>query len=182
MVAKPFLSKKDLKEEIVRHLGKYISLSMELFHIFNKLVDQRLEEITNLDKKVNPDDLIYRYKGFTADAKFNECDNDFSLLDGKVSLADAKNDQAEFKSNLSKIKKETKNIDQKQKNALYNIEMLCKARNSVIQFFDDYSSMVSEAKLKATKGTGLKILTSNIKILTSIASKITNSSCTSKSR
>ena len=37
--------------------------------------------------------------------------------------------------------------------------MLYKARNSVIDFFHDYSSVVSEAKLKATKGTGLKILT-----------------------
>ena len=37
--------------------------------------------------------------------------------------------------------------------------MLYKARNSVIEFFDDYSSMVSEAKLTATKGTELKILT-----------------------
>ena len=37
--------------------------------------------------------------------------------------------------------------------------MLYKARNSVIKFFEDYSSMVSKAKLKATKGTGLKILT-----------------------
>ena len=35
--------------------------------------------------------------------------------------------------------------------------MLHKARNSVIEFFDDYSSMISEAKLKATKG--IKILT-----------------------
>ena len=37
--------------------------------------------------------------------------------------------------------------------------MLYKARNSVIEFFNDYSSMVSEAKLKATKGAGLKSLT-----------------------
>ena len=37
--------------------------------------------------------------------------------------------------------------------------MLYKARNSVIEFFDDYSSMISGAKLKASKGTGLKILT-----------------------
>ena len=37
--------------------------------------------------------------------------------------------------------------------------MLYKARNNLIKFCDDYSSMVSEAKLKATKGTGLKILT-----------------------
>ena len=33
------------------------------------------------------------------------------------------------------------------------------ARDSVIEFFDDYSSMVFEAKLKATKGTGIKIFT-----------------------
>ena len=34
-----------------------------------------------------------------------------------------------------------------------------KARNSVTEIFDDYSSIVSEAKVKATKGTGLRILT-----------------------
>ena len=38
--------------------------------------------------------------------------------------------------------------------------MLCKARSNLIKFYDDYSSMVSEAKHEATKGTGLKILTS----------------------
>ena len=37
--------------------------------------------------------------------------------------------------------------------------MLYKARNEAIKFYDDYSSMMSEAKPKATKGTGLKILT-----------------------
>ena len=29
----------------------------------------------------------------------------------------------------------------------------------VIKFYDDYSSIMSEAKMKASKGTGLKILT-----------------------
>ena len=37
--------------------------------------------------------------------------------------------------------------------------MLYIARDSVIEFFDGYFSMVSEAKLIATKGAGLKILT-----------------------
>ena len=37
--------------------------------------------------------------------------------------------------------------------------MLYKARNEAINFFDDYSSVLSEAKSKATKGAGLKILT-----------------------
>ena len=39
---------------------------------------------------------------------------------------------------------------------MYNIETLYKA----IKFYDDYSLMISEAKTKATKGTGLKILIS----------------------
>ena len=37
--------------------------------------------------------------------------------------------------------------------------MLYKARNKVTEVFDNHSSMISEAKLKTTKGTGLKILT-----------------------
>ena len=37
--------------------------------------------------------------------------------------------------------------------------MLCKVRNSVIEFFDDYSLTVSKAKRKATKEGELRILT-----------------------
>ena len=33
---------------------------------FNELVDERLEKVVDLDKKVNSDDLIYKYKGNTA--------------------------------------------------------------------------------------------------------------------
>ena len=46
-----------------------------------------------------------------------------------------------------------------QKNTLYNIEMLYKARNEAIKFYDDFSSMMSEAKCRATKGKELTILT-----------------------
>ena len=46
--------------------------------IFNELVDKRLDKIT---EKVNSDNLIYRYKGRTADAKFNEFDNALDLID-----------------------------------------------------------------------------------------------------
>ena len=37
--------------------------------------------------------------------------------------------------------------------------MLYNARNEAIKFYDDYSSMMSEAKYRATMGKGLKILT-----------------------
>ena len=46
-----------------------------------------------------------------------------------------------------------------QKNTLHNIEMLYKARNTGIKFYDDYSSIMSDSKYSATKGTGLKKLT-----------------------
>ena len=54
--------------------------------------------------------------------------------------------------------------------------MLYKARNEAIKFYDDHSLIMSEAKIKATKEKGFKILTPKH------ASEITNSSCTSKSR
>ena len=37
--------------------------------------------------------------------------------------------------------------------------MFYRSRNQAIKFYDDHSSMMSETKYKATKGTGLKILT-----------------------
>ena len=120
-----------------------------------------LDDITELDKKVNRDDLIYRYKGKTSDENFNTYYNAFGLIDkiknGEIKLDEAKNDQIRFKSNLGEIKKgNNKKRSKEQKNALYNIDMLYKARNEAIKFFDEYSSMVSEAK---NEGKGLKILT-----------------------
>ena len=77
--------------------------------IFNELVDERRKKITDLDEKVNSDDLIYRYKGHSPDLNFNEFDNALTLIDkirdGKISLADVKNNQEKFKSYLREIKK-----------------------------------------------------------------------------
>ena len=131
--------------------------------IFNKLVDERLDGITGQDEKVSTDDLIYKDKGQAADTKFKKLDNALSLIDkikeAEISLADAQNDQIRFKSELDEIKKGNKKKIKGVKNTFYNIEMLYKARNNIIKFYDDYSSMVSEAKHKATKRTGLKIST-----------------------
>ena len=42
---------------------------------------------------------------------------------------------------------------------MYNIEKLYKARDEAIKFYDDYSLITSEAKIKAIKGKVLKIST-----------------------
>ena len=107
--------------------------------------------------------MIYTYKGKFADTKFDEFDNALGIInkirDGKEDLVDVKKNQQRFKYYLSEIKKGVKK-SKEQKNTIYNIEMLYKARNEAIKFYDDYSLMMSEAKTKAkqnpTKGTGLK--------------------------
>ena len=110
-----------------------------------------LDDITELDGKVNLDDLIYRYKGKIPDEKFNTYDNALDLIDkiknGEIKLAQAENDQIRFKSTLGEIKKgNNKNRSKEEKSALYNVNMLQKVRNEAIKFFDAYSSMISEAK------------------------------------
>ena len=85
--------------------------------IFNELVDERLEKITDLNERVNSNDLIYRYKGQNAAVKFDEFDNAFSIIDkirdGKTDLADVKNSQQKFQSYLGEIKKGNKSKEQK---------------------------------------------------------------------
>ena len=75
--------------------------------IFNELVDERLEKMTDL--KVNSDDLTHRYKGHTPDLNFDEFDNVLVLIykirNGKINLINVKNNQENFKSYLSEIKK-----------------------------------------------------------------------------
>ena len=57
-----------------------------------------------------------------------------------------------------------------------NIKNLYNSREKVIKLYNDYDKIKSEAKYKTKHEEGLKILTSKN------GSKITNSSCTSKSR
>ena len=92
--------------------------------IFNKLVDERLEKISDLDKNVNSDDLIYRHKGRLADTKFDEFDNILGIInkirDGKKDLAEIKNNQEKFKYYLGAIKKGAKKSkEQKKHNIQY---------------------------------------------------------------
>ena len=62
--------------------------------MFNQPADERLKEITELDGKVNRDDLVYRYKGKTPDEKFDKCDNALDLIDkirnGEIKISNVK--------------------------------------------------------------------------------------------
>ena len=67
-----------------------------------------LKKITDLDERINRDDLIYKYKDKVADKKFDEFDNALNIIikiqEGKKDLADVKNNQQGFKLCLGEIK------------------------------------------------------------------------------
>ena len=67
------------------------------------------DKITDSNKKDNSDDLIYRYKGNSADGKFDKFNNALNIINkiqnGEISLEDVKHNQEKFKSYLVEIKK-----------------------------------------------------------------------------
>ena len=76
-----------------------------------------------LDKEVDADKLVHKYKDPTADVKFDEFDNALIFVDdirkGEIDLVKAKDDQNKYKSKLNKTKRgKPKN---RSKKALYTI-------------------------------------------------------------
>ena len=71
----------------------------------------------------------------------------------EMKLEETKTLQNVFKSNLNKISRGRYKSEQLKRALLY------KSREAVIQLFNDYSLIVSEAKYKSIHGEGLKILT-----------------------
>ena len=79
-----------------------------------------------------------------------------SIWDGKVTLEEAKKIKREFKIELNSIAKE-KYKSQGQESLLRNIKMLYKAREKIIDLFDDYSTIIWEARHASLQRSGLKI-------------------------
>ena len=71
-------SQKIRKHDYIDEDSPLISKQKE---IFNRTADNRLEEITDLVKRVILDNLTYRYKGPTADVKFDKFNNALILSD-----------------------------------------------------------------------------------------------------
>ena len=69
-------------------------------------------KIIELHKKVNCDDLVYRYKRESPDEKFDKYDNALDLINGiqddDIKLSNVRNDQIKFKLHLGEIKKGNK--------------------------------------------------------------------------
>ena len=133
--------------------------------IFTDIYNKRLDKIKELDNKIDYDNLKYVVERSGLEYNFNKIKDPITFLkdikEGKISVEEAKEKQKDYYSYLNTIRRGNKNACQKK--ALANINILFNARNNVIKYIEDYSSMILEAKKLAREqeGTGLKILASN---------------------
>ena len=155
------ISDNDYKDKLL------ISRKIEFFKdIYNK----RLDKIEELNSKIDYDNLKYivEKSGVKKDSDeydFNKIKDPITFLNNikedKISIQEAKDKQENYYNYLNKIRKGDKSANQKR--TLSNINILFNARDNAIKFYEDYSSMILEAKKLAREqeGEGLKILTPN---------------------
>ena len=138
--------------------------------IFKDIYNKRLDKIEELNSKIDYDNLKYivEKSGVKKDSDeydFNKIKDPITFLNNikedKTSIQEAKDKQVNYYNYLNKIRKGDKSANQKR--TLSNINILFNARDNAIKFYEDYSSMILEAKKLAREqeGEGLKILTPN---------------------
>ena len=77
--------------------------------IYNELTEEKNNEIEKLDKMVNRKELLYKYKGNTADVDFSNfsgaIDTINKIASGDISLSKTIDDQYKLISELGEVKK-----------------------------------------------------------------------------
>ena len=137
--------------------------------IFKDIYNKRLDKLEELNKIIY-DNLKYVVE--KSGAKKDSIEYNFSKIKDpitflneikkcKISIQEEKDKQENYYNYLKKIRKGNKSANQKR--TLANINVLFNARDSAIKFYEDYSSMIFEARKLALEqeGTGFKILTPN---------------------
>ena len=135
--------------------------------ILKNIYNKRLNKIEELTEKIDDNNLEFITISTGRKNNSNKKDDAVTFLNkvknGKVTIEEAKESQKNFDHYLKMILKGNKT--QEQEKTLANLYMLFNGRNHVINFIEDYGSMVLEAKRKAAEepteqgGTGPKILT-----------------------
>ena len=130
--------------------------------IFNDLINKRKELMSKLYDSVDYNNLNFEYVGPTKDVSFYEYMDSKELFNAikksQIKFSDPNNKQNEFLNRLNEIKIGKKNYQAKE--VINNLEDSYKSREEVINFFNDYVEMLSDANYNAkqneTQGKDLK--------------------------
>ena len=121
--------------------------------------------MNDLYDSVDYNNLKFEYVGPTKDVSFYEYMDSKQLFNAiknsQIRFSDAKNKQNEFLNKLNEVNIGRKTLEQEK--IINNLEYFYLSRQEVINFFRDFTEMLSDANYNAkqneTKGKGLKILT-----------------------
>ena len=101
-----------------------------------------------MHNKIDYHNLEYVVERSGFEYNFNKMKDPMTFLndisEGKISVEEAKEKQKDYYSYLNTIQRGNKNASQKR--TLANINILFNARDNVIKYIEDYSSMILEAK------------------------------------
>ena len=118
--------------------------------IFRNIYNKRLGKIEELTKKIGGNNLIFTTLCTGGGVDFSRKNDPLTFLkkirDGKITIERAKELQEDLNNNIKKIRKGNKT--QEQKKTLANLNALFNGRSEATKFYDDYSSMILEAKKK----------------------------------
>ena len=143
---------KDQNKQLVNDDEDKLLLSNKR-EIFTNIYNKRLDKIEELTKKIDCSNLIFTKLSTGDTIDFSKKTDPLTLLkeirDGKITVERARVLQEDFNNNIKKLRKGNKN--QEQKKTLANLDMLYNGRNEAIKFYEDYSSMILEAKKRLLK-------------------------------
>ena len=137
--------------------------------IYNKILEERMDEILEMSKEIDYSNLVYNFKGPTHPRFFAIFDSPVytydQLKNGNISLQQVEKQQKDFRKELNEIT--FGNPKHKSNNQLYiikNVKNLYNSRQKIIDLLNDNAKIRSEAICKSkqneTEGKGIKILIS----------------------
>ena len=119
--------------------------------IFNELINTRKDLMKELYDSVDYNNLKFEYVGPTKDVSFYEYRDSKELFnairDNKIGFSEAKNKQNDFLNKLTNIKIGRKTLEQEK--IINNLERFYLSRQEVINFFRDFTEMLSDANYNA---------------------------------
>ena len=134
--------------------------------IYDKILEERMNEILEMSREIDYYNLVYKFKGPTKAISFTKSGGPMYTYDqlkkGKKTLQQIEKEQEDFKKDLNEVTGNSKYKNKSQLYKLKNTKNLYDSRQIIIDLLNDNSKIRSEANYKANKktaGTGLKTLT-----------------------
>ena len=131
----------------------------------NKTFDEGMDEIIEMSREINFNNVIYHFKSSSPSIRFTEFEGPMytynQLKNGDKTLSQVEEDQRKFRSELGQISSGYRKSEN-QLNTIRNVKNLYNSRQKIIDLLNDNSRIRSETIYKAnikTAGTGFQILT-----------------------